>query len=436
MSLTNALRFFERVFDQGTQILGTDALSLLEILISIEVVFAGIYLALGASADFRAMAKKIILIGFFFYVITNYQTLLNTVVEGFLHSGLRGGASTNISFSTLQDPDRIFQTGLNILKPVVDKVYADASNSYFNIPTTDGWVLLICVVISLLSFGLMAIQVFITYLEYLLITAAGLILLPFGVFKPTAFIAERVFGAIIAFGIKLMVLALIVGVSEQYVQTIIIPETASWREGFEFVIISLALAFLTIQAPSIALSLLSGAPQLSFQSAAATAAGTALASGYAASKLGQAARTGKSSASTAASKIGRAGASMIGAAAAGASLARSNSSASGNGASGSGSGGSNSGSNQNSRFSRNNNGANNSNEKPFARTRVGGALKGVGSAMASNAKEKIPFTQKNKRASMIAQGLNPDEKSLKASFQGGKNAVPAYRRQKLGNNKG
>ena len=61
-------------------------------------------------------------------------------------------------------------------------------------------------IFTLVAFFMLAIQVFITYLEFYLVAALSLVLVPFGVFKHTAFIAERAFGSVVSFGVKLMVL--------------------------------------------------------------------------------------------------------------------------------------------------------------------------------------------------------------------------------------
>jgi type IV secretion system protein TrbL len=143
-------------------------------------------------------------------------------------------------------------------------------------------------------------------------------------FKPTAFMAERVFGAIIAFGVKLMALALIIGISDAFLQTIAVPQTVTWQEAIELCVIALALCFLSLHAPGVAQSLLTGAPNLSFGSIAATAASTGVAassaatvnsamlSGGAAATLTAAGRfTGGGTAAASAIPSAREGASII-----------------------------------------------------------------------------------------------------------------------------
>ena len=64
----------------------------------------------------------------------------------------------------------------------------------------------------LLAFFILAIQLFITLIEFKLTTLAGFVLIPFGLFGKTAFAAERVLGNVISSGVKVLVLAVIVGI--------------------------------------------------------------------------------------------------------------------------------------------------------------------------------------------------------------------------------
>lgn len=298
-SLTNVLMFFEERLSSGRGALLGNVTSLAGTLVTFEVVFAGIYLALGTSADFKAVARKILTIGFFFYVIRHYADILRWVVDGFLFAGEKVGSGSAVSFATLRDPGQVFERGLQIAKPLIYKIFANIDSSWMGLPSIDSLWLLVCVFSALFSFAIMSIQVFVTYLEYLLIASAGFLLIPFGIFKPTAFLAERVFGAIISFGIKLMTLALIIGISDAMLQTVIVSETVTWQEAVELSVIALALCFLSLHAPSVAQSLLSGTPHLTFATVSATANATPMA----ASRFSSAVTAPASAALTAAGRI-------------------------------------------------------------------------------------------------------------------------------------
>ena len=298
-SLTNVLVFFEERLSSGRGALLGNVTSLAGTLVTLEVVFAGIYLALGTSADIRGVARKILTIGFFFYVIRYYAEIMRWVVDGFLFAGEKVGAGSAVSFATLRDPGQVFQRGLEIAKPLIFKIFANMDSSWMGLPSIDSLWLLVCAFCALSSFAVMSIQVFVTYLEYLLIASAGFILIPFGIFKPTAFLAERVFGAIISFGIKLMTLALIIGISDSFLQTLTVSDTVTWQEAVEVSVIALSLCVLSLHAPNVAQSLLSGTPHLTFSTVAAAAQAAPLA----ASRLGAAVTGAASSTLTAAGRI-------------------------------------------------------------------------------------------------------------------------------------
>lgn len=274
VSITSTLSFFAQSFDKGRQALLGDAQSLFHLLIIMEVIFAGLYFAIGQGAELRAAAKKILIIGFFSFVISNYSSLLETVLEGFIYAGHKATGVTGGDINLFKDPGHIFVIGCQKINPAFDKLM---ELGFWDLMSLDPLVVLFSGIVSCLCFGLLAIQMFVTYLEYLLVSALGFILIPFGIFEPLRFLADRVFGAIIGFGIKFMTLGLIIGVAEQFVGQLNLPASVTWQQGLDFAVIALALCFLAFHAPGLALSLLTGSPHISAGTIAATAAGGAFA---------------------------------------------------------------------------------------------------------------------------------------------------------------
>jgi type IV secretion system protein TrbL len=131
------------------------------------------------------------------------------------------------------------------------------------------------------------------------------VLVPFGLFGRTAFLAEKVLGNVVSAGVKILVLAVIVGIGStifgQFTAGMANPPTIN--DALTVILASLALLGLTIFGPGIANGLISGGPQLG--------GGAAVATGLAVGGLGGAA---------AAAGIGgmRAGAGLISGAAHGA----------------------------------------------------------------------------------------------------------------------
>ena len=139
-------------------------------------------------------------------------------------------------------------------------------------------VLLFAWIVVLLAFFILAIQLFITLIEFKLTTLAGFVLIPFGLFGKTAFAAERVLGNVISSGIKVLVLAVIVGIGS----TLFAQFTAGFGDNeptidqaMALVLGALSLLGLGIFGPGIANGIVSGGPQLG----AGAAIGTGLAAG-------------------------------------------------------------------------------------------------------------------------------------------------------------
>jgi type IV secretion system protein TrbL len=139
-------------------------------------------------------------------------------------------------------------------------------------------VLLFAWLVVLLAFFILAIQLFITLIEFKLTTLAGFVLIPFGLFGKTAFAAERVLGNVISSGVKVLVLAVIVGIGS----TLFAQFTAGFGGSqptidnvMALVLGALSLLGLGIFGPGIANGIVSGGPQLG----AGAAVGTGLAAG-------------------------------------------------------------------------------------------------------------------------------------------------------------
>jgi type IV secretion system protein TrbL len=138
----------------------------------------------------------------------------------------------------------------------------------------------------LLAFFILAIQLFVTLIEFKLTTLAGFVLIPFGLFGKSAFMAERVLGNVISSGIKVLVLAVIVGIGSTLFSqftSVTSGTPPSIDDAMAMVLAALSLLGLGIFGPGIANGLVSGGPQLGAGAAvgAAAAGGGVVAAGLA-----------------------------------------------------------------------------------------------------------------------------------------------------------
>lgn len=119
--------------------------------------------------------------------------------------------------------------------------------------------------VVLVSFFILAIQLFVTLIEFKPTTLAGFVLIPFGLFNKTSFLAERVLGNVVASGVKVLTLAIIIGIG-----TSLFGEFTrgfggnqpTLEDAMALVLAALSLLNLGIFGPGIANGLISGGPQL------------------------------------------------------------------------------------------------------------------------------------------------------------------------------
>lgn len=271
------LQVFTSYIDSGFGLLGGDVAFLATTLIVIDVTLAALFWAWGADDDILArLIKKTLFVGVFAYIIGNWNTLARIVFESFAGLGLiaSGGA---LSATELLQPGRIAEIGLEAGRPILASIaelmgFVSFFENFIQIS-----ILLFAWLVVLLSFFILAIQLFVTLIEFKLATLAGFILVPFGLFNKTAFMAERVLGLVISSGVKVLVLAVIVGIGS----TIFGEFTAGFtgeptiEDAMAIVLAALSMLALGIFGPGIANGIVSGGPQLG----AGAAVGTGLAAG-------------------------------------------------------------------------------------------------------------------------------------------------------------
>ncbi len=299
---------FTRYIDSGFGLVSGDVHGLAAVLIGIDVTLAALMWTLAEGEDILArVIKKTLYIGAFAFIIGNFNGLAKIVFESFAGLGLKAGGGS-LSTAQLLQPGKLAQVGIDAAKPILDAVAKLSGFPQVFDNLTQVAVLLIAWLIVIVAFFVMAIQLFVSLIEFKLTTLAGFVLVPFGLFGRTAFLAEKVLGNVAASGVKVLVLAVIVGIGStlfgQFTQGFSDPPTID--NALTIVLASLSLLGLTIFGPGIANGLIAGGPQLGAGAAVGTglavagvgAAGAALAGGGLA-VAGGAARLGASVAGTA-----------------------------------------------------------------------------------------------------------------------------------------
>ncbi|WP_234051893.1 MULTISPECIES: P-type conjugative transfer protein TrbL [unclassified Xanthobacter] len=272
------LEVFTRYIDGGFGLLGGEVGFIATTLIVIDVTLAALFWSWGADDDIMArLVKKTLFVGVFAYLISNWNNLARIVFESFAGLGLKA-SGTGFAVSDLMRPGKVAQTGLDAGRPLLDSISSLMGYwSFF-----ENFIQIACMFFAwalvLLAFFILAIQLFVTLIEFKLTTLAGFVLIPFGLFGKSAFMAERVLGNVISSGIKVLVLAVIIGIGSTLFSEFTSGfngATPSIDDAMAIVLAALSLLGLGIFGPGIANGLISGGPQLG----AGAAIGTGLAAG-------------------------------------------------------------------------------------------------------------------------------------------------------------
>ena len=287
--IDNFLSVFTRYIDSGFGLVQGDVRWLAATLIAIDITLAGLFWAMAPDEDVLArLIRKTLYIGVFAFIIGNFNNLAQIIYNSFAGLGIEAGGGS-ISQAQLLQPGRLAQVGITAGQPILASIsglmgFVSFFDNFIQIA-----ILLIAWLIVVISFFIMAIQLFVSLIEFKLTTLSGFVLVPFGLFGRTAFLAEKVLGNVVSSGVKILVLAVIIGIGStifgQFTSGFNNPPTIS--DALTLILAALTMLGLTIFGPGIANGLIAGGPQLGAGAAVGTglavagigAAGAALAAG-------------------------------------------------------------------------------------------------------------------------------------------------------------
>ncbi|RNL64516.1 P-type conjugative transfer protein TrbL [Zhongshania marina] len=288
------LNVFSTYIDSGFGLLGSEVAFLTATLVVIDMTIAGLFWALshatGQADDVLVrLIRKVLYVGAFAYIIGNFNMLAGIVFRSFTGLGLMASGSGMTAEEFLQ-PGRLAKVGVDAGAPILEQISEMAGFPEVFVNITPIVVLFLAWLVVILTFFVLAIQLFITLIEFKLTTLAGFVLVPFALWNKTAFLAEKVLGNVVSSGVKVLVLAVIIGIGTGlFAEFQVAPDEPSVDFALVIMLASLALLALGIFGPGIPTGLVSGSPQLgagAMAGATLGAAGTAVALGAAATGVG------------------------------------------------------------------------------------------------------------------------------------------------------
>lgn len=281
------LEVFSLYIDSGFGLLGPDVAFVSATLVAIDMTLAGLFWATAGDDVIGKLIRKTLYVGAFAFIIGNFNGLAEIVFDSFAGLGLRASGSS-LSQEHFLQPGRLAAIGVEAGRPLLEHI-GSLTGITKTVTNLDSIVVLFLAwLVVLVSFFILSIQLFVTLIEFKLTTLAGFVLVPFALWNKTAFLAEKVLGNVVSSGIKILVLAVIVGIGsglfDQFMNT---PDEPTIDHALATMLAALAMLGLGIFGPGIATGLVSGAPQLGAGAAAGTTLGAAgMAAGAAALATG------------------------------------------------------------------------------------------------------------------------------------------------------
>ncbi|WP_045761406.1 P-type conjugative transfer protein TrbL [Xanthomonas albilineans] len=309
--LTQLLQNFQNVFANGFGIITPRAQAIIGTLAAIEIVLAALFVAVRGDDITAPLLRKLLRIGFFAFLVASWPTLTKGTAEGLAQIGsLAGGGGSGTPL--INDPSRILDQAMVVIKPIDDEMARIQEGPWYQKIAVLAVVIqyTIAEVCILVAFFILAITCLLTQIEFALVAVLGLILVPWGVSNHSAFLAEKAIGAVIAQGVKLMVLSFIIAVYGGVLNTFDLSPAPPLMDTWLLAGSAFVMAILAVHAPAVAGGLLSGSPSLTAGSAAGVAIGAgaaAIGAGVGAAALGRMGAASAAKTITAAGQIHGAG---------------------------------------------------------------------------------------------------------------------------------
>src|SRR4051812_1610737 len=206
------LQVFSTYIDSGFGLLRPEVSYLTATLVVLDLTLAGLYWAMGGHDDVIArLIKKTLYIGAFAFIITNFNALSSIVFRSFAGVGLTASGS-GLPTAQFLRPGLYASIGVDAGRPILSQIgeLSGFPDVFLNFSVIA--VMFLAWLVVIVSFFVLAIQLFVTLIEFKLTTLAGFVLVPFALWNRTSFLAERVLGNVVSSGIKVLVLAMIVGI--------------------------------------------------------------------------------------------------------------------------------------------------------------------------------------------------------------------------------
>lgn len=257
-TINSFLDRFLGLADAGFGLIQGDVAFVLNALIVISVVLSGAMWALNGEAPIAPLFRKVLFVGFFAFLVNNWQVVATAINQSGAMLGLQAGGG-GLTIADLHNPARLAGVGKELFGRTLE--LGEGMNTFTDFLTLA--TLFVAAIVILVAFFVLAIQIFVSLITFKLGSLAAFVALPWGVFSGTAWVAERPLGWVATSAIRLFVLAFVASGAVTFIDAL--PATLTLENGgaLDVMLFGLTLFALSFLAPTLASEVMQGSPSLS-----------------------------------------------------------------------------------------------------------------------------------------------------------------------------
>src|SRR5258708_7678760 len=281
-ALDDFLTKFRGKVDAGFGLIQGDVPATLATLVVISIVVTAILWAVDENQNVLAsLVRKVLLVGFFAWLVTQWPTLTKTIVNGFAALGLKagGGAMSLSDFTT--SPSKVVLAGIAVIKALflyVKQIAPGPIEFFAHIDVV--LMALIAAIGILIAFVILAIEIVVTIIEFHIVTLIAFVTVPFCVLTHTSFMSNSAIGYVVSVGIKLMALPIVLSLGTAVFDSYTVSAAPDINEDVGLLLGPAVMVMLALKIPAVAGAPTRGGPQPNAASAVvAPTRGTAACAG-------------------------------------------------------------------------------------------------------------------------------------------------------------
>ena len=265
------------------------AMSLFNLLMAIDFLVAILMnmISFNGQSYITMTVQKILKYGFWIWLIQTWPDFINSIISSLMTVGTSLGS---LDPGIVRRPSEIIDMGFTYAAQYFDYIN-QCTITYSGIgKVVTMWILALIAGLGIITaFAFIALNAFVTYVEFYVVSVLLLIFIPFAANDKTSRFAENALGFIMGSGVKLMMMGAIISLSVNESTALVAQVKGgsgpTYQEAFVALTLSWTFAWLACEVPAIAGAAMSGSPALTGHNVLAHSMGT-MAMGYGVMKAG------------------------------------------------------------------------------------------------------------------------------------------------------